>query len=162
MRYVLYKNPVQPDTLAVVRYLHSVLPTLAACPAACVERSHPPRVTELPAVHDLDTDEWFVGPARCVEFFEARSGLSDLARLSREFAEAHEGYRIQPTFSPGGAGGASPPADPGQKLDQNRGEPSRQGLAASAEPGRFFFRDEASAGGDASAPKTRPLGQQCQ
>ena len=126
MRYVLYKNPVQPDTLAVVRYLHSVLPTLAACPAACVERNHPPRVTELPAVHDLDTDEWFVGPARCVEFFEARSGLSDLARLSREFAEAHEGYRIQPTFSPGGAGGASKtsPADPGQKLDQTRGVPS--------------------------------------
>lgn len=91
--YVLYKNPIQLDTLAIVQYLHAqgvgnVLPT------HCVERSHPAWVVELPAILDMDTNKRFVGFVECVKYFENMSATTDLVNKAHVFKTVHPTYRV--------------------------------------------------------------------
>lgn len=80
--YVLYKKPVQVDTLAIVRYLfheHG----FDARPSMCIERAHPAWVTELPSIMDLDDDSVHVGFEECVKYFEKVSGVGNLAAAAK-------------------------------------------------------------------------------
>ena len=93
MPFVLYKNAVQMDTLEIVRFLHAThVP--GASPACCVERNWPPWVTELPAIKDLDDGREYVGMQRCVSFWEALSGVSNLRVRPRAFSEEEPAYRV--------------------------------------------------------------------
>lgn len=91
MDYVLYKSPISPETLKIVRYLHSL--GKDARPASIVERNHPPQAQELPSIHDKNTGEWYVGLQRCCEYYETVTGLSNVLSASTAFAESGE-YRI--------------------------------------------------------------------
>jgi hypothetical protein len=94
MPFVLYKNAVQLDTLEIVRFLHAAR-VPGASPASCVERAWPQWVTELPAIKDLDDGTLYVGMQRCVSFWEARSGVSNLRDRARAFSEQHPAFRVQ-------------------------------------------------------------------
>ena len=77
--YVLYKNPIQKDTLTLVRFLHSS-GVENAPPSAIYERGWPDWVTELPSIQTTESggDQRFVGLAACVRFFETCTGVTDL------------------------------------------------------------------------------------
>jgi hypothetical protein len=64
--YILYKNPIQLDTLQIVRYLHY---TKKEIPSCCIERNWPPIITELPAIFDHNTNKFYIGFDKCVEFW---------------------------------------------------------------------------------------------
>jgi hypothetical protein len=53
MSYILYKNPIQLDTLDIVQYLYSR--NLDAQPFACIERNFPENITQIPTIYDLET-----------------------------------------------------------------------------------------------------------
>jgi hypothetical protein len=93
MPFVLYKNPVQADTLDIVRFLHSAS-IFDASPSCCIERNWPPWVTELPAIKDLADGTEFVGLQRCVSFWEHMSGVPNLFERAKMFAEEHPKYRV--------------------------------------------------------------------
>ena len=94
MSYILYKNPTEYSTLHVVQYLHysgfkNILPK------SCIERKYPTPVTELPSIHDLEADEWFIGLGRCVEFYGRFTPDKErLLERSEEFRRDHPNYRI--------------------------------------------------------------------
>ena len=90
--YVLYKRPVELDTLNAVQYLHHI--GVSVEPQACIERNHPPWVTMLPAIHDLTSQRMYVGLDACISFYEQLSGVSDLLQKSRQFKERNPDYRI--------------------------------------------------------------------
>ena len=75
-QYTLYKNPIQEDTRAVVRYLQSIG---KPCPPTCIiERGYPKWVTSLPSIRDLETDDRFVGFADCLKFWEYATGSAGI------------------------------------------------------------------------------------
>jgi hypothetical protein len=90
--YVLYKRPVQLDTLHVVQYLHHA--GISVEPQACIERNHPPWVASLPTIHDLTNQQVYVGLDACITFYERLSGIPDLLQKSRRFKERNPEYRI--------------------------------------------------------------------
>lgn len=71
--YVLYKEPISPDTLNIVRYLHAQ--GIDARPASIVERDHPQECRQLPTIYDTKGREWYVGLESCLYFFEKFTGL---------------------------------------------------------------------------------------
>jgi hypothetical protein len=91
MTYILYKNPIQQNTLAVVQYLHSRGQELL--PAVCIERLHPDWATELPSIETGD-GERFVGLQRCMEFYERSTGIKNLYHKAMAFNEQNPGYRV--------------------------------------------------------------------
>jgi hypothetical protein len=91
--YVLYKNPVQADTLAQVQYLHW-LGHEHARPCQVVERNHPDWASQLPSVQDVGTGACHVGGAACSAYLEARFGVDDLASKAAAWKDAHPEYRI--------------------------------------------------------------------
>lgn len=92
-RYILLKNPMQLDTLAIVQFLHSRGDTMCQ-PVACVERNHPDWATELPAIEICEIGERFVGIKACVEFYEMHSGIPDLLAQALAFKRENARYRI--------------------------------------------------------------------
>lgn len=90
MRYILYKLPIQKETLAIVQYLHAR--GILLLPSACIERNHPEWVTELPSIQ-TEHDK-YVGLTQCLRFFEEQSGISGVLTLATEFKEQHPEYRI--------------------------------------------------------------------
>ncbi len=92
MQYILYKNPIQLDTLAVVQYLvmeHG----LRVEPLCCVERNHPPWVTALPAIEEGGGQQ-HVGLYACVQYYERISGISDLLIKATAWKTLHSTVRI--------------------------------------------------------------------
>jgi hypothetical protein len=89
-QYILHKNPVQMDTLAVVQYLHCA--GRPCTPFGCVERGHPEWATELPCIETVD--ERCVGLDACVRFWERVSGVAGLMEKALAFKEACPEYRI--------------------------------------------------------------------
>ena len=70
--YVLYKNPIQPNTRKAVSYLaglgYNVHPTII------VERNYPSWVTQVPSI-ETGTGDRFVGWDRCLQFWERETGV---------------------------------------------------------------------------------------
>ena len=92
MTYTLYKNPIQTDTLMLVRYLH-FLGKRTAVPSGIVERSFPSWVVELPSIETHEGAR-FVGLEDCIAFLEALAGLHELWSRAQEFALANPEYRV--------------------------------------------------------------------
>jgi hypothetical protein len=86
--YVLYKRPVQLETLSIVQFLNSVGVDMR--PSSVVERNH--AVGALPSIWHAGT--LHEGLDACVAFYETRSGQVDLLRRARAFKEANPAYRI--------------------------------------------------------------------
>jgi hypothetical protein len=94
MTYILYKHPVELTTLHIVQYLHFIgFHDIA--PVHCVECNHPSQVTELPTIFDHDTQEWFVGLNRCIDYYKEATGNGDvLSSQVDKFKQEHPEYRI--------------------------------------------------------------------
>jgi len=97
--YILYKNAIQSDTLAIVQYLHHSQ-GIDARPSACIERCHPAWASDaLPCIQASDGRR-YIGLDACVEFYASMcprqmAGEADLLQKSTAFKAAHGGYRIQ-------------------------------------------------------------------
>ena len=100
--YVLYKQPIQTETLSIVQYLHHEAPHLKPRPFACVERNHPDWIEDtmsLPAIEITDDPgirmrTRYSGLQECVDFFETYSGVSNLTRRASDFKRDNPFYRI--------------------------------------------------------------------
>lgn len=90
MKYVLYKQPIQYETLHIVQYLHSI--GILLLPNVCIERNYPEWVSSLPSI-DVGKER-YIGLDACIQYFETISGVSDLLTKSQKFKEVNPEYRI--------------------------------------------------------------------
>lgn len=99
--YTLYKQPIQLETLAIVRYLHAM--GVDARPAAIIERMHPAWVTELPAI-ETARGERFVSLRACCEYYERVAGIDEgrILQGALDFARERDDdvYRISDIKAP--------------------------------------------------------------
>lgn len=91
--YILYKNPIQLDTLFIVQYLDSLNITLT--PEYCIERNHPQQVSVLPSIYDSTNDKWYIGFQQCIVFYEKESKIDNILFKSVQFKEKNPDYRIK-------------------------------------------------------------------
>jgi hypothetical protein len=91
-RHIIYKNPVQLDTLAIMQYMHSQ--GIDMKPLQIIERQYPYWVTQLPSIYDVDNSQQLVGFENCVQYYERVSGISDLLNKATEFKACNPTYRI--------------------------------------------------------------------
>ena len=91
-KYILYKQPVQLETLCVVQYLHSI--GIEMLPLRCVERNHPAWARVLPSIAD-DRGDVHVGMAACIAYYERRSGVEGLLAKAQAFKAARPDYRVR-------------------------------------------------------------------
>jgi hypothetical protein len=92
MNYVLYKKPIQLETLEIVQYLHS-LGHRNVTPLCCIERNYPFWVTELPAIETENGDR-YIGLDECVKYYEKSNGETELVSKSHKFKMLYPDYRI--------------------------------------------------------------------
>lgn len=90
LRYILYKLPIQVDTLALVQYCFSLGYDLR--PQICIERNH--QITTLPSIYDLDQQQWFYGLDQIVKYFETHTAISSLLDKALNFKKQNPDYRI--------------------------------------------------------------------
>jgi hypothetical protein len=89
--YILYKNPIQLDTLAIVRFIHfSGKPVI---PRYCVEINHPKWVVNLPSIEEYNGNR-HVGINEVVKYYESKTGITDLLKKSEEFSNKFPLYTI--------------------------------------------------------------------
>jgi hypothetical protein len=93
MTYILYKNPIQLDTLEIVQYLYSRGHKNVA-PACCIERNHPTWVTMLPAIETMGGCHRYVGLDMCVKYWENLHGVTNLLDNAHKFKLTNPEYRI--------------------------------------------------------------------
>lgn len=100
--YILYKNPIQLETLQIVQYLHSQNITLLKTqqgnipllPTAIVERSYPSFISHLPTI--VCQGIKYEGLEGVVLFYETGSGINGLLEKSAEFKKQNPKYTIKP------------------------------------------------------------------
>ena len=89
--YILYKHPIQLETLHIVQYLHHN--HICFVPATIVERNHPPNVIELPTIYYNYT--WYSGLEQCIQLYETYSGIDNILEKANEFKRLHPKYTIK-------------------------------------------------------------------
>ena len=89
--YILYKNPIQTDTLAIVQYLHSH--EIKMMPTHCIERNHPGWAVELPSIETTDGKR-YIGLNQCVEFYQRATGKNNLLKEALVFKQENPDYKI--------------------------------------------------------------------
>lgn len=94
-QYILYKKPIQYETLYIVQYLHYLGIKLE--PQYCIERNHPSWITMLPSIYVSNKDEKYIGLEECIKFFEKETGIHCLLQKSIEFKKNNPEYRIHKT-----------------------------------------------------------------
>lgn len=97
MTYILYKHPVELTTLHIVQYLYFM--GHDSIPLYCVERNFPLIVTEVPAIHDTVTEQWYLGLDRCIEFYKEKAEDDELMSHVKEFKERYPDFRINDRIS---------------------------------------------------------------
>ncbi len=87
--YTIYTNPIQKDTLRIVRFLarHGI----DARPHRLINRNHPPWVSTLPVIQE-PTGMHHVGLYDCVRFYERNTGIDNLLTVSKQCVLDHEDY----------------------------------------------------------------------
>lgn len=90
--YIIYKNPVQLETLNIVQYLHSQ--GMSLLPKAIFERGFPIQITKLPSIYDMNENKLYHGLDETIKFFEKKSKIKKLLNKSKEFKEKNPDYTI--------------------------------------------------------------------
>ena len=86
--YVLYKNPIQLETLYIVQYLyHEHIPFLRN---TIIEINYPSFVTYLPTI--FYNNMLYIGLNECIKLFETYSGILEKAN---EFKKQNPRYTIK-------------------------------------------------------------------
>lgn len=88
--YTLYKNPIQLETLYIVKYLHSR--NITFLPSIIIERNYPSFVTELPTIQYNHTV--YKGLKEVISLYENISGIDNLLEKAIEFKKQHPKYTI--------------------------------------------------------------------
>ena len=89
--YILYKNPVQLETLHIVQYLHSQ--NITFLPNVIIERNYPSYVTELPTI--LYNRKLYIGIDICIKLYETYSGIDNILEKADEFKRLNPTYTIR-------------------------------------------------------------------
>ncbi len=86
--YILYKQPIQLETLHIVQFLH--VNGIILLPKYIIERNL--GVAVLPTIiYDNNT---YSGLLEVVKFYENTSGISDLLAKARDWKDKNPNYRI--------------------------------------------------------------------
>jgi len=91
--YTLYKNPIQLDTLAIVRYIYYTGINLQ--PTTCIERNYPESITEIPSILDHDINQIHTGLSNVIKYYEDKTGITNLLEKSLKFAEENPDFKIE-------------------------------------------------------------------
>lgn len=83
LKYILYKNPVQFETLAIVQYLYSL--GIDMRPNVILEQGHPKECVVLPSIMDVSNNMYYSGLEECIAFFETHTGMTDLLAKAQQF-----------------------------------------------------------------------------
>jgi hypothetical protein len=89
--YILYKNPIQLDTLHIVQYLHSI--DINIIPKYCIERNHPKWVAELPSI-ETSNGQKYIGINACIHFYTRVSNIENIMEKTETFIKKYPEYRI--------------------------------------------------------------------
>ena len=89
--YILFKNPIQLDTLAIVQYLY--YHKIVFLPTTIVEKNLPDFVSELPTI--VYNKTVYCGLKDCVELYEKISGIKNLLHKALKFKEENPKYTIK-------------------------------------------------------------------
>lgn len=90
VRYVLYLGAAQQEINDIILYLDSRKKNFK--PAAVFERSFPPQIVRLPALHDMDSNTLYVGFDKCIEFYEGKSKIKDIHNKAILFLRKNPNY----------------------------------------------------------------------
>ena len=90
MDYILYKKPIQMDTLSIVQYCYSL--GIDIRPKHCIERNHPTAVCDLPSIRS--GNRYYLGESNVIKFYEEITGIDCIVEKAREFKEKNPNYRI--------------------------------------------------------------------
>ena len=91
MTYILYKNPIQLDTLYIVQYLD--YNQIFFLPNIIIERNYPYFVTDLPSI--FYNNHLYSGLSEVIALYETISGISNLLEKSNEFKQQNPKYTIK-------------------------------------------------------------------
>jgi hypothetical protein len=89
--YILYKNPIQTDTLNIVQYLYFL--GIPIIPKHCIERNHPNWAFSLPSI-ETETNDKYIGFDECIKFYEKESGIDNLYYKALIFKINNPSFRI--------------------------------------------------------------------
>lgn len=89
--YVLYKNPIQINTLYIVQYLH--YNKINFLPSIIIERNYPHFITELPTI--IYNNNIYSGLNEVVSLYENISGINNILEKSIEFKKQNPKYTIK-------------------------------------------------------------------
>jgi hypothetical protein len=89
--YILYKNPIQKDTLHIVQYLHNN--QIHFLPSTIIERNYPNFVTELPTISY--NNKLYIGLDQVVGLYETISGIDNVLEKANEFKIQHPRYTVK-------------------------------------------------------------------
>jgi hypothetical protein len=94
IRYTLFKNPIQMDTLAMVQYLH--YKGIDLIPEMTIESNwsvmdH--RISQIPSISTEDRNV-YLGINEIIKFYEEKSCIKNLLEKSLKFKEENPDYRI--------------------------------------------------------------------
>lgn len=92
--YDLYKEPIQLEILAIVKYLYAN--KIVLVPKRIIERNHTllnTSITTLPTI--VCGDDIYSGIHEVIRFYEEKSGIQDLLNKALEFKLSNPDYRIR-------------------------------------------------------------------
>lgn len=89
--YILYKQPIQLETLHIVQYLHYC--GIVFLPHTIFERNHPSFVKELPSI--LYQDKLYSGLHQVISLYESVSKIDHLLEKANTFKQANPKYTIR-------------------------------------------------------------------
>lgn len=93
VRYSLFKNPLQMDTLAIVQYLNSI--GIKLLPEQIIESNWEKidsRIVRVPSI--TTTGRIYLGLIEVIDFYEEKSGIKNLLVKAEQFKKENPNYRI--------------------------------------------------------------------
>jgi hypothetical protein len=92
IEYILYKKPIQLETLYIVQYLHSL--GIIFVPNAIFERGIPLEIYKLPSIYDLNENKLYHGLDETIDFYEKKTQINNLLIKSIDFHDKNPNYKI--------------------------------------------------------------------
>lgn len=92
IEYILYKNPIQMETLSIVQYLYSE--GIIFIPKAIFERSYPSEISKLPSIYDLSEKKLYHGIDEVIKFYEKKTKIKKLLKKANDFKDKNPDYKI--------------------------------------------------------------------
>ena len=89
--YILYKNPIQLDTLYIVQYLH--YNNINILPSYIIEKNYPNYITNLPTI--IYNNNIYSGLSEVISFYEQISGIDNILEKAIEFKKQNPKYTIK-------------------------------------------------------------------